>query len=430
MEDSALAELPDTPAAGQVRWFFRHSLARGVDLTAEEVAEHMSFGGGWTAEQGLDRFRGSEERPFRVAAVRESGDQLSLTLDYGDDKPWVATFTVEHDPPHRIIDIAWVRSIPEEVVIREAVDDDGPALNDLESRAPMVLGDLVTTYDRGDDFLAFARLMENNHSWVAEADGRLLGFAAGCLHPARIGGRVYQVMLLHHVRVPKEARGGGIFSAINHRVFAAHPAQEGAYGHTAVANADGARLGGPGAWSFGFERAVLDITALAGDPFGRPATPADAGAIVEVLNTCHGDEEMFVPYTVETLTARLDRAPELYTWDNLLVAEGAVLGVWPAGLRVTVQQGDQVTTDVRAIVVDYGFVPGAEASFERLIGAAAGDLRRKGHTELMTLTSDGSPNNPLVRRLAKRLDPFLFRMSVAEPEGAAARGLYIDAVYF
>jgi hypothetical protein len=213
-------------------------------------------------------------------------------------------------------------------------------------------------------------------------------------------------------------------------VFAAHPDQEGAYGHTALANADGARLGGPGAWSFGFHRAVLDVASMAGEAQGRPATPDDAAAIVEVLNSCHDREEMFVPYTVDSLTARLERAPDLYTWDDVLVGDGAVLGVWTAGLKVTVQRGAARTNDVRAIVIDHGFVAGAEDEFERLLRAACGALDARGHTELMTLTSDGSPNNALIRALTSRLDPFMFRMSVPEPRGAEQHGLYVDAVYF
>lgn len=431
MEIPDLAELPDTPVGQQMRWFFRHSLARGADLTVEEVAEHMSFPPPWKAENGLRRFLESDERPFRVARVREESPyRLGITCDYDDGKPWATTFTVEEEPPHRIVDMAWMRAIPDNVVIREAVPADGPALNDLESRAPMVLGDVTVTYDRGDDYLAFARLMENNRSWVADADGRLLGFAAGCMHPARIGGAVYRVMLLHHVRVPVEARGGGIFSAINHRVFAAHPTQDGAYGHTAMANEEGLRLGGPGAWSFGFHRAVLDTASLAGPTFGRRATAADAAEVVEVINTCHDGEEMFLPYTVESLTARLERAPELYAWDNLVIGGGAALGVWPARLRVTVAEGGDRREDVRAIVLDYGFLAGAEDAFERLLRAACAALAEGGHTELMMLTSDGSPNNAVVRKLARRMDPFLFRMSVPEPAGAGQRGLYIDAVYF
>src|SRR5687768_16992841 len=193
----------------------------------------MLLNRGGTPEGGLERCRQSDERPFRVTRIKEdSPHQISVTADYDDGKPWVMTFTVEETPPHRIANMFWSRAIPDDVVIRQATAEDGPALNDLEVRAPMELGDVVITYDRGKDFLGFARLMENNISWVADAGGRLLGFAGGAMHPVRIGGRVYQVMLLHHVRVPIEARGGGIFSAINQRVFAAHPTQEAAYGHT------------------------------------------------------------------------------------------------------------------------------------------------------------------------------------------------------
>lgn len=441
-----LSEVPDTPVGRQMKWFFQHSLGRGAGLAVEEVAQHMWFGPGrnerrewdgdrwterWTPRDGLRRFHESNERPFRVVTLKQdSPHRLAITVDYNDGKPWTATFAVEEEPPHRITNMSWVRTIPEGVVIREAVPADGPALNDLERRAPMVLGDVTVTYDRGEDYLAFARLMENNRSWVADDNGKLLGLAAGCVHPVRIGHQLYEVMLLHHVRVAAEARGSGIFSALNQRVFAAHPTHQSGYGHTAVANEAGAHLGGPGGWSFGFHRAAIDAASIAGPQHGRKATPDDAAEIVEIINTCHYPEEMFLPYTVESLTARLERAPDLYTWDDLVIGDGAVLGVWTAGLKVTVQDGGTTTEDVRAIVIDYGFAPGAEDSFEQLVRSQCRLLLERGHTELMILTSGGSPNNELVRSWARRLDPFLFRMGIPEPDGAEQRGLYIDAVYF
>ena len=54
-------------------------------------------------------------------------------------------------------------------------------------------------------------------------------------------------------------------------------------------------------------------------------------AVAARLNAFHGGEEMFVPYTEASLAARLARAPDLYGWERVWLAEGAVIGVWPAG---------------------------------------------------------------------------------------------------
>lgn len=44
-----------------------------------------------------------------------------------------------------------------------------------------------------------------------------------------------------------------------------------------------------------------------------PATIEDAPAIVEMLNSFHRDEEMYVPYTIDSLARRVARAPDLYS---------------------------------------------------------------------------------------------------------------------
>jgi len=423
-------ELPDTPVGRQAEWFLGHANAQGTGLTSDDVARHMWFPPPWEPVHSLERFR--EERPFTIAkVVAESPHRLTATLDYGDGKPWAVSLGVEEAGEHRIVSMQWARAIPDDVVIREAVPSDGPALNGLEVRAPMALGPETVTYDRGDDFLAFTRLMEDNVCWVGDAGGTLLGLACGALHRVRIGGEVYRAMLLHHVRVPREARGGGIFSAINMRVFGRYDdVREAAYGYTAVDNAAGMKLGGPGAWSFGLYRAVLACADLAGDPHGRPATPADAPAIAATLKACHGHGEVTLPYPAGSLAARLERAPDLYTWEYVLMGEGAVLGVWPARLRVTVDREGVPSSSTRAVVLDHGCLPGAEAELERLVGSWCARLRDAGHTEVTWLTSEGSPSYAMVERLAARMDPYLFRMSVPEPEGAVKRGLYVDAVYF
>jgi hypothetical protein len=392
----------------------------------------VAFPPPWTAGQGLERFKTADDRPSTVYKVTSSSPyELELGLDYGDDRPWNAVFEVERVEPHRIVRMFWSRAIPDDIVIRPAVADDSAALNDLEVRAPMRLGQTTLVYDRGDDFLGFARLMGDNICFVAERQGELLGLACGALHPVRIGGNEYSVMLLHHLRVPREHRKEGIFSALNSHVFGAFDGRsDGAYGYTALENAEGMRIGGPDTWSITVLRALLDCAQLAGPTVGRPASPDDVDLVIRTLNDGHGSEELYLPYTPDSFAARMARVPDLYNWDSLLIGDGAVVGVWPAGLGVTLDRGIGQTTTRRAVVLDHGFLPGREEEFETLLRSWCSRLLDLGHTELMVVVSESSPGYPVIARLAARMDPFSFRMAVPEPQGTKQRGLYVDAIYF
>ncbi|HEX5265396.1 MAG TPA: hypothetical protein VFW24_01350 [Acidimicrobiales bacterium] len=425
--------LPDTPAGRQAEWFLRHTRTKGRDLTVEEIRDHQVIGETWTAEDSLARFREADDRPFRMGWVKEASPHaVEIHLDYGDDRPFNLTVEVEEDPPHLIGRIFFARAIPEDIVIRPAQDSDGAALNDLEVRAPMQLGDgTLLTYDRGPDFLGFGRLMGNNICFVAERDGHLLGLACGASHRVRIGGRDHTVMLLHHLRVPVEHRKGGIFSSLNNHVFGAfHGRTDAAYGYTSLDNPEAMRIGGPGTWSVTVYRMVLDCPALAGPAHGRVATPADATLVADILNRAHDAEEAYLPHTAESFSERMQRAPELYSWDQVLVGDGAVLGVWLAGIRLTSEHEGRRRLSTRAVVLDHGFAPGAGEEQVALLRSWAARLVELGHTEMTLVTSESSPAYPVVAPLAAKLDPFAYRMAVPEPEGTGERGVYVDAIYF
>ncbi len=87
------------------------------------------------------------------------------------------------------------------------------------------------------------------------------------------------------------------------------------------------------AWPVQPLRYTLDSASHRGPATGRPATPNDTRVIIEVLNPCHRQEELWVPYTVESLTARLTRTPSHYTWGDVWLTDGAVLGV--RGVRIS-----------------------------------------------------------------------------------------------
>jgi hypothetical protein len=435
-------EFPSTPIGRQAQWYVDQMRANAAGLTEAEVSEHMRLAPPWVPASAIARFAEDDGRPYRISRlVHVSPVELGVVLDYDDGRPFRLTLEVEPDPPHRIVRTWWGRDLPDDIVLRQATAADSAALNDLEVRAPMTLGSETTTtvvYDRGGDFLAFSRLMDENVTFVADRGGELLGVACGAAHDVRIGGQRHRVMLLHHLRVPVEYRKLGVFSTLNGYVFGHYDGRtDGAYGYTALDNAEAMRIGGPGTWDTAVFRLVVPVAALAGagapSADARVATPDDAARIVEILNRCHDREEMFLPYTVDSFVERLARDPSLYSWDRILVNDDAVLGVWPAGLTVTIDAGggDGPSRSVRAVALDHGFLPSAgEDAFRALLAEAGRSLAEAGHTEVVFALSEASPAHPVISGLASRIEPFAFRMAVPEPPGTPSRGVYVDPVYF
>jgi hypothetical protein len=127
------------------------------------------------------------------------------------------------------------------------------------------------------------------------------------------------------------------------------------------------------------------------------------------------------------------RAPDLYGWERLWVADGAVVGVWPAGKALTAisETRGVRTLSVRGVTLDYGFAPGAEAAFEALLRAWCGLMAPMGINTLSIFTSPASPGGALIRSLAREVDAFfMWTPGIPVPQGAEDRGLYVDAVYF
>lgn len=428
-----IADLPDTPAGRQAVWFLHHTFTRGAELTVEEIVEHMGLPHkGWRPEGSLQRFR-EDQAPLGIRKTEEHSDyQFTAWLaDETDARPVVMTLWVDKQPPHKIVDLWWVRDVGDTVVIREARPEDGHELRQLEVRSPLRIGDATIVYDRGDDFFAFARLMEETTNLVAEEHGEILALECAAMHTIEIAGQRYRAMLIHHLRIPQENQKRGLYSPLNGRCFQTYRERmEVPYAYVAIDNASAGRLHGPEIWNHKPMRAVLRCAELAGLAAGRAATADDAPRIVEMLNTCHEGEATFLPYTVESLTARLERAPDLYTWGNVWMTDNAAVGVWPSDLRITRTEADVTTENVRAAVLDHGFLPGAEDEFESLLRAWCGWLAERGTTELAIYTSEGARNYNVVTKLAAQIDMYNLRMDAPEPDDMPKRGLYVDPVYF
>jgi hypothetical protein len=345
------------------------------------------------------------------------------------------TVATEPQAPHRNTQLQIERRHAFELGFREATADDAAILADIERRCPIVMGDVSVHFDRGDDYMAATRLMEDCGIGLASVDGVPAAVSCGALHVVRIGGELKNLLTVSHLRVLPEHQRKGLWGEANKILAKYRGRSDGSNAYISVDNL-GMQHGfanTPNKWGQTIDRVSLDCAALAGPAAGRPATPADVDRIVARLNAFHDAEEMFVPYTAESFTARLQRAPDLYGWDRVWLTDRAVLGVWGHGnaLRaVTITAGVR-SVSISGVVLDYAFEPGAEAEFESLIRAWCGRLIGEAIDSLLIYTSPASPGSDLIKSLARDVGGFfMWTPGIAIPEGAESRGLYVDAVYF
>lgn len=321
---------------------------------------------------------------------------------------------------------------------RVATEADAAVLADIERRCPIELGDTSVTIDRGDDYFAFARLMEDCTVAVAFIDGEPAGINCGGVHTIRVDGVDRRVMVAVHLRIlPEHQRKGlwGTCSQVLNETYRDSGLTDGSCGYVSVDNDAMQRgfLTVPNKWPVCVTRAQVDCAAMGGKSVGRAATPDDAGRIVELLNSTHADEDQYLPYSVRSLTERMERATAQYTWHNLLLTERAVVGVWPEGdwVRRIVESPDSRAVSRRGLVLDYGFEPGAENEFESLLRAWCRRLGARGFDKLSIFTAEGSPGYERIRALASELEVFnVWTPGIDVPANAGARGVYTDQIYF
>ena len=437
----AIGRAPATPAGRQAAWCLSRVHSRGEGATASDFDHY--------APELADRLRSRSEDATEgwranadwlgalhaVAFAPNSDVSLEAMVTAAKDRRWKLHLDVEDHPPHRITRLDWERVHDFALEVREATPADAAVLSDIEQRCPIVVGDTRTWFDRGEAWFDFARLMEDVTVGLTFVDGAPAAETCGARHTVRIGGQPKSIITVSHLRVLPEHQRKGLWGAVNSVLDKYWPEVDGSNAFIAVDNA-GMQHGFRNTrdkWPTTVLWAQLPTERLAGPPHGRPATPADADAIVARLNAFHGDEEMFVPYTAASLAARLERAPDLYSWERLWVADGAVVGVWPSGRarRQVTERGGQQTFAEPGVVLDYAFAPGAAAAFEALIRAWCGWLAARGMNSLTVLTSPASPGVGIIRELADEVEAFNhWTPGVPPPPDAATKGLYIDPVYF
>jgi len=428
-----------TPAGRQLAWYLEAMNADPLSREAHEIRQHLKSPPDTTDEELCAGWSNWSSRVGRCAIThveREGELDMLVVVETNKNTRYRLSVVVESEEPHRITAVDWQRLFDFDVAVRQATEADGAALAEIERRAPIEMGDRRVTFDRSADYLAAARLMEDARVVLAEVDGEPAAVEWAALHRTRIGGRDYRLVNFIHLRVAAEHQRKGLWGALVRKLSESYPSEtvDGDYACAARDNQSIQQaFSKRPRWRVAPVRALIAARPGSGSPVGRTATPNDADRIAELLNLTHGLEEMFLPYSRESLRERLERAPELYSWQRVRLTDNAVVGVWPSGPQIRVVRESNGRTQVsrNGLVLDYGFAPGAEVEFEKLLLAWGNWLAAHGHTHLSIFTSEPSASYPIIAELAEQLEPFdIWTSPVLEPDSTTVHGVYADQVYF
>lgn len=322
------------------------------------------------------------------------------------------------------------------VAVREATEGDGPILAGIERRTPLQLGDSALVIDRRDDYFAAARLMGEATVLIAELNGVPAGVFCAVPHRAMIGGVERRMLYIHHARILPEAQNKGVGKLLGDAVrekFAGKVDSNYFYISPGNVQSQAFARRAENRWSIRPTLIDLETSSMTGVSVGRPSTPADAPQIVALINAAHSGEEMFLPYTVESLSARLDRAPSQYSWDRVWLTGHAVVGVWPEGEWIStrvISPGGESRESRGAAVLDFGYEPGGEHELLALLGAWCSWLEARGMSSLSLFSSPGARHWSLLNPLGELRRFDFWTPAIPAPEPAAGHGVYVDHIYF
>lgn len=436
--DPELDRLLGRPRAERVRWLLDLLAGGAVDARPDEAAPLL--GAFYRRPEGFLRITGFWGRRLGVcAAVDASLDAegvLELGLHDAKGRPWALRCRIGASPPYPLEYYHVARPLPPGVQFRRASDADAEALAMLERDCPIERDDgSSVTLVRGRSVFDQLRLAEWAGLWLAEERGIPVACDATGAHRARTGGRDVDLVYRFHTRVAPSHRRLGLnetmTALLGEERFRAGISFDGFYVYIDPRN-QVIRDWSPGTpWRARPFRALLRCDALGGSEVGRPAGPAEAPRIAELLNAAHAREELFLPYDASRLRARLARIPERYGFAHMLLSDDAVLGVWEDGEQRILERAGVREESRRATALDWGFAPGGDlGSFEALLRARCGRLVRGGITHLSVFASEASPAARLLRSLAETVVEVELQCSLPEPADSAERGVFVDPVYY
>src|ERR1700722_15761177 len=240
-----LSNIPDSCAGRQMKWYLGLLLSRGEgaskldrDRYTPEFAPRM--GPFASDDQEREGWRGFADRFGELSELLvepRSEFKIDARVTAAKKRIWQLTVEVEPDPPHRISLLNWQRQFEFKLEVREATAADASILADIERRCPIVLGYIHVHFDRGNDYFAFKRLMEDCTIGIASVDGVPAAVSSGAKHRVRIGGVSRTIVTVLHLRVLPEHQRKGLWGAANRILDKYWSNVDGSHAYISVDNA-------------------------------------------------------------------------------------------------------------------------------------------------------------------------------------------------
>src|SRR5271156_3115879 len=207
-----LSDIPDSRAGRQTKWYLGMLLSGGEGACATDRGRYMPgianrmgpFESDDREREGWRGFAGRMGEISEVSVEPRSEFKIDARVTAAKNRKWRLSIEVEPNPPHRISILNWERQFEFKLEVREATAADAPILADIERRVPIVLGDKEIHFERGTDYFAFARLMEDCTIGIASVDGVPAAASCGAKHVVRIGGVPRPIVTVLHLRVLPE----------------------------------------------------------------------------------------------------------------------------------------------------------------------------------------------------------------------------------
>lgn len=370
-------------------------------------------------------------RPAPRSFARDSEDILIVRCAGADERPYEVRLQVRDDGNVRAL--AVLRAIPPGMLARTARPEEYETVAEVIRDAPVVTGERSFSLwlRRLPEVLA----MQGEHRVAVverQSDGKILATRIFSLRRAVYMGQPILASIAYQAAVLPEARGHGLENVLI--AVGVLPFQErvnvgfgyiDAGNHAILQAMGGQRLP---RWQNTVRQVGIPALAEA-SAFGRPATPADAPRILELLAHTHEREEWRPPYSPDWINWRFGTLAS-YGFDALRLTDNAVLGFWPASDVVNDIAPSRRLRARFAYVCDYGF-HGEEGlrDLERLVGDACRRAARADCTHLVAYTSDGSPGRSLLAGLAEFDDQIYLTLRLHEPDTIPQTGIYTDPFF-
>jgi hypothetical protein len=348
------------------------------------------------------------------------------------DRACTLTVAVEIVDPFRFERFMLVRDPPPGYSYREADRSDFDACANVEAQCQTVSEEGTYTLARGPSFRTYIQLQGTTRICVIEHEGQIVGWNAASLRPVSTPEPLVFGYLAQAYILASHQSSGAYWPASAQNMAWLQEVADKNFWYLNVGNrrsqnfTQGAQL-----WSV----PICDISIACSSnkirSRGRTAKPSDAAYLADLFNAAHLNEEFFDPYTEDSLSKRLTRAPESYGFPNVLVGKKAALGVWMSGEKVAHTVEGETTHSTVANVLDFGF-QGDTGLLELLdlLKTASTMAFEEGMTHLSILCGQSSLAHTALAEMADGIDHYAMASMRAEPPDLGMRGLYADHIYF